>query len=158
MDLRATRRVALLSIHPRHAEAILDGRKRVELRRVPVARDTTHVLVYATAPTQAVVGWFEVDGIDEASRTAIWNQHQFVTGVSRREYRDYFSGASRAFAIRVGRSHRLDPPISLDRLPGVRRPPQSFQYVDPEACGWIFDQSHDDLGGSVRGQLDSASV
>jgi len=137
----APRRVALLSIHPRHAEAILDGRKRVELRRIPVSRDTTHVLVYSTAPVQAVVGWFVVAGIDEDNRTAIWEAHREACGVSRREYRDYFAGAARAFAIKIVRAHRLQVPLSLDSLPGVKRPPQSFQYLDPSTVSWIFGET-----------------
>lgn len=129
MAQEPNRRVALLSIHPRHANAILDGHKRVELRRVPVADDTTHVIVYATAPTQAIIGWFEVEGIDLAAPTRIWNDHQSWCGVTRREFRDYFAGARQAAAIRVGRSHRLGEPLSLDALPNVKRPPQSFQYL-----------------------------
>lgn len=134
----APRRVALLSIHPRHAESILSGRKRVELRRVPVASDTTHVLVYATAPAKAIVGWFEVEGIDEDTRTNIWNAHRSVSGVSRREFRTYFAGAARAYAIRVGQAHRLQVPVSVDAIPGVKRPPQSFQYVNAEHVDWMF--------------------
>lgn len=138
MAQEPNRRVALLSIHPRHANAILDGHKRVELRRVPVADDTTHVIVYATAPTQAIIGWFEVKGIDLAAPTRIWNDHQPWCGVTRREFRDYFAGARRAAAIRVGRSHRLAEPLSLDALPNVKRPPQSFQYLDAKDIGWLM--------------------
>lgn len=133
------RRVALLSIHPRHADAILDGTKRVELRRVPVADDTTHVIVYATAPIQAIVGWFEVAGIDHAAPSRIWDDHRAVCGVTRREFRSYFHGADRAAAIRVGRSRRLDLPVGLHALPNVKRPPQSFQYLDHDDVGWLID-------------------
>lgn len=144
---RTPGRIALLSIHPRHAEAILDGCKRVELRRTAVAPDVTHVLIYATAPVQAVVGWFDVAGVDSDSKTGIWNTHGAVTGVTRQEFRDYFAGAARAFAIRVGHAQRLDPTISLDQIPGVRRPPQSFQYLDPEPIRWVFTTRDRELVG-----------
>lgn len=104
-----------------------------------MADDTTHVIVYATAPTQAIIGWFEVDGIDLAAPTQIWNDHRAWCGVTRREFRDYFAGARQAAAIRVGRSHRLGEPLSLDVLPNVKRPPQSFQYVDSSDVGWLLD-------------------
>ncbi len=139
MAHQPNQRVALLSIHPRHANAILEGRKRVELRRVPVSMDTSHVIVYATAPTQAILGWFEVEGIDLAAPTRIWNQHQSWCGVTRREFRDYFAGARQAAAIRVGRAHRLDDALSLDVLRNVKRPPQSFQYVDLADVSWLLD-------------------
>jgi predicted transcriptional regulator len=131
-------RVALLSIHPRFAEAILNGEKCVELRRAAVASDVSHVLLYATAPVQAIIGWFEVLGVDAGSKTSVWNRHGTVAGVSRSEFRTYFSGARRAFAIRVGKVYRLEYELRLDQIPGVRRPPQSFQYVDAEQIGGLF--------------------
>jgi predicted transcriptional regulator len=139
----------LLSIHPRHAEAILRGDKKVELRRAPVALETTHVLIYATSPVQAVVGWFQVGGVDEDSATGIWNLHGPVTGVTRREHRAYFAGATRAYAIRVELARRLDPPLSLEDIPGVRRPPQSFLYVDRETILWVFAANDRLLVGST---------
>lgn len=144
---RTPRRVALLSIHPRHANAILRGEKLVELRRTSVAADVAQVLIYATAPVQAVVGWFDVDGVDADSKTGIWDAHGAVAGVTRQEFRDYFAGATRAFAIQVGKAHRLDPTLSLDQIPGVRRPPQSFQYLDPESISWVFDRRVRELAG-----------
>lgn len=136
-------RVALLSIHPRHANAILDGRKSVELRRVPVSDDTTHVIVYATAPIGAIVGWFEVAGVDLAAPSRIWNDHRTACGITRREFRSYFEGARTAAAIRVRRSHRLAEPLSLDTLPGVKRPPQSFQYLASEVAMRVIAVSAD---------------
>ncbi len=122
-------RVALLSIHPRHAEAILDGRKLVELRRTRLSPDTTHVIIYATAPVKAVVGFFEVDGIAEGSKSAIWKAYREVCGVTRREYMGYFDGAKRAFAIRVVRPRRYGEPFAVHELPAVTRPPQSYRYL-----------------------------
>lgn len=142
------RRVALLSIHPRHAEALMAGTKRVELRRTPVRDDTTHVIVYATAPVKAVVGWFQVEGVDVDSQTGIWNTHRHVSGVTRGEFRNYFAGAARASAIRVAAAHRLETPLSIDAIAGVKRPPQSFQYVDPASIRWLFD---DGAGRALTG-------
>ena len=150
MAVRTPGRVALLSIHPRYAEAILHGEKLVELRRTAVARDVTHVLIYATAPVQAVVGWFDVEGVDVDSKTGIWDAHGAVAGVTRQEFRDYFAGAARAFAIRVGHAQRLDPALSLDQIPGVRRPPQSFEYLDPEPIWWVFETQRSGLALAGR--------
>ncbi|MDO9408589.1 hypothetical protein [Patulibacter sp.] len=127
-------RIALISIHPRHADAILDGTKHVELRRVPFASDTTHAILYATAPVSAVVGWFRVRSIEADTITGIWDRFGRVSGISRREHRAYFAGARQASAIRIAEAHRLlrsQPLVSID---GVQRPPQSYQYVDPEAA------------------------
>src|SRR5947208_3552933 len=95
---RTHRRVALFSIKPRHARAILSGAKEVELRRSRVPADLTHVLIYASSPEQAVVGWFEVARVEEASPTEIWRRYGSLVGVTRREYRSYLAGCRTAFA------------------------------------------------------------
>jgi predicted transcriptional regulator len=135
----STRRIALLSIHPRHADNILNGSKAVELRRVPISDETSHVVIYATSPVCAVVGWFEVEGVDRASRSAIWETHGATTGVTRREFRRYFEGAAHAVAIRVRRPTRLATPVALDSIPGVSRPPQSFQYLEAASVAGVLD-------------------
>ena len=56
MDTPAAGRVAVMSIHPRYAEAILSGQKRVEFRKRRLAPDVTTVLVYATQPVGVLVG------------------------------------------------------------------------------------------------------
>ncbi|MFA5565178.1 MAG: ASCH domain protein [Acidimicrobiia bacterium] len=145
MANRAPGRVALLSIHPRHAEAILKGKKLVELRRRTLASDVTHVLIYATTPIKAVVGWFQIEGIEANSKTKLWDSHGAVTGISRKEFQDYFAGAATAFAIKVGDVRRLDPAISLDEIPGVRRAPQSFQYLDADVISWVFASDDSEL-------------
>jgi predicted transcriptional regulator len=129
MGAAKAKRVALLSIHPRYAEAIFDGTKRVEFRRKPLAADVTHVVVYATLPVGKVVGWFEVDDIVEGSPTRIWNTFAEVGGIDRSSYRAYFRNARRAFGITVGRTRRLKAPKPLNDVAAGTRPPQSFQYL-----------------------------
>lgn len=125
-------RIALLSVHPQHAEAILDGRKTVELRRSFPIADVTHVVVYATSPVQRIVGWFSVAGVHSASPEQIWNDHGARTAVAFDDFREYFQGSDQAVAILVGICHRLEEPIGLDTLPSNSRPPQSFRYLRHE--------------------------
>ena len=72
MASQPTRTVALMSIHPRYAGLILNGRKRVEFRRTRIRGSVSHVLIYETAPVQCVTGFFEVAGVDEAEPQAIF--------------------------------------------------------------------------------------
>jgi predicted transcriptional regulator len=88
-----SRKVALLSIRPRFARAILSGEKRVELRRRPIGESVSHVVVYATAPVQKVVGWFEVGAIQEGSPHVLWKAHGHAASVTRDEFRAYYRGA-----------------------------------------------------------------
>lgn len=125
-------RIALLSVHPRHAEAILDGRKTVELRRSFPITDVTHIVLYATSPVQRIVGWFSVAGVRSASPKEIWDHDGASAAVPQEEFRRYFEGTDQAIAILVGISHRLIEPIALEKLPSHSRPPQSFRYLRHE--------------------------
>jgi len=135
MAKRDPRRVALLSIRPRFARAILSGEKQVELRRRPFGESVSHVVVYATAPVQKVVGWFEVGSIQHASPRILWQEHGRAASVTREEFRAYYRGARGGAAIKVRSTRSLRQPQSLSML-GARRPPQSFMYLD-----WhVFDR------------------
>jgi predicted transcriptional regulator len=133
MGAKPSGRVALLSIHPRYAEAILDGEKLVEFRRSRFAEDVSVVVVYATQPVGRVIGWFEVEDIVEGSPRGLWRRFSSCAGIERAAYLAYFDTAERAFGIRVRRAVRLKRPRLLTELLPNPRPPQSFQYL-PEGA------------------------
>jgi predicted transcriptional regulator len=126
---RAHRRVALLSIHPRFASAILQGEKTVELRRTKLPADVSHVVVYATSPVKTIVGWFEVEAIERDRPARLWRRHGRATGVSAGEFRAYFEGVEEGTAISVRRAVALKKPVELSKL-WSSTPPQSFGYLD----------------------------
>lgn len=129
MANRADRAAALMSIHPRYAEKILDGSKQVEFRRSGFATVPSVIVVYATAPVSKVIGLFEVDGVDEASPSELWERYRLVGGISENGYKNYYRGAKRGIAIRVGRVHSLKEPLELSEFIGNGQPPQSFRYL-----------------------------
>jgi predicted transcriptional regulator len=130
----AVGRVALMSIHPEFASAILTGTKKVEFRKRPIANDVTHVIVYATAPVSAVVGAFTVENQSTAAVSSLWRRYAKVAGISRHRFFGYFADQSRGVGIQVGNVLAAVNPLSLDATLGVTRPPQSFQYLDPEVA------------------------
>lgn len=132
MVATATRRVALFSIKPEYATAILDGSKQVEFRRTNPSADITHLVIYATAPVMRIVGVCEVEGVDRRAPSALWAQYAPVGGIERSAYDVYFSGCSLGVAIRVQRPVSIGPRRLAD-LGEAIRPPQSFQYLNEEA-------------------------
>jgi len=128
----AVGRVALFSIHPRYAEAILDGSKQVEFRRQGLPEDVTHVVIYATSPVQQVVGMFEVAGIDKVSPTRAWRQYNRVGGIEKTAFERYYTSANHAFVIRVRNPQMFPSPFSLADLDENLRPPQSYLYLRDE--------------------------
>src|ERR1700730_5378670 len=68
-----TNRLMFLSIRPLFAELILQGVKRVELRRVrPATHPGTLVLLYASSPTMKLVGICEIESILESTPEDVW--------------------------------------------------------------------------------------
>lgn len=125
--------VALISIHPRFANAILDGTKQVEFRKVGFKREITHVLLYATAPIQQVIGYVEVTEIEERSPAALWRRYREVAGIKRQAFFAYYRGKATGVALKVRRPQRLARPLSLDDLHRGATPPQSFLYSTADA-------------------------
>lgn len=125
----ATGRVALFSIHPRYADAILGGTKTVEFRRQGLPDDVTHIAIYSTAPVQRIVGMFEIDTIDKLSPARAWKKYGCVGGIEQTPFERYYSGAANAYVIRVRNPRRFDDPVTLADLDPTMRPPQSYMYL-----------------------------
>jgi predicted transcriptional regulator len=125
-------RAMLLSVHPRFATAILAGSKTVEVRRQRVAAPPgTPVLLYATAPTMALVGMARIASVHVASPREVWSVHCAQTGITRREYDAYMSGAAQASGLTLEDPVTFDEPVPLSalRARGAFHPPQSYRYM-----------------------------
>lgn len=127
------RRAALLSVRPQLAEALLNGEKGVEFRRVRLPLSPGDlVYVYSISPVQAVIGTFACGEITEAKPTTLWRKYARIAGVSRTELMEYFRGAERGCAIMVSEPHRWNPPMTLaqikSKIPDFN-PPQSYLLI-----------------------------
>jgi predicted transcriptional regulator len=125
-------RAALMSIHPRYAEAILEGRKHVEFRKRGLAADIGTVLVYATAPVGRLVGTFQLSDTMTASPTQLWQQFAEVGCIEREAFDAYYRGREVGVGLLVASPHKFDSPVRLDELAPSPAPPQSFSYI-PDA-------------------------
>lgn len=122
-------RVALMSIHPRYAEAILAGKKLVEFRKRPLPPDVEMVLIYATSPVRAIIGWFTVSGVVRTTPDAIWRSLHSVGEISRSDFQSYYAGCAEGVAMLVGETGRLAGPVTLSELSPTPATPQSFNYI-----------------------------
>lgn len=129
MGREAVERVALMAIHERYADAIMEGVKRVEFRKRPLADDIATVWVYATSPVSKVIGRFSVDEIVQGDPHDIWERFGAVGVIDRDAYFAYYDGARTAVAIVVKNAERLPAPIALDEIEPRPAVPQSFAYL-----------------------------
>jgi predicted transcriptional regulator len=117
----------VLAIAPRWAAAILDGSKTVEVRRqAPRSGLPAHVLLYATAPTAAVVGRAVLDQVREDTPERLWGAFGSQTALTKGEFDRYVAGCARPAAWRMATPVRIEP------IRPAFRAPQSWLRLRPE--------------------------
>lgn len=116
---------------------ILKGSKKVEFRKTRFGQQPSHVVIYATAPIQKVIGFFEVEQVDEATPEELWVRHECKAGLTEDQFWDYYGSAGVGVAISVRRVFSLRKPLQLSRLGAMSRPPQSFCYLSTNAFARI---------------------
>ena len=120
----------ILSVKPQYAEAIVQGKKKYELRRSIFTReDENRVYVYSTSPVSKIVGSFEVEEIVEDSPEGIWEKCHRYAAIPEADFFRYFDGAETAFAIKITRMQRFADPLDPRSLIVDFKPPQSFCYL-----------------------------
>ncbi len=123
---------AIISIRPNFAEAILSGKKTVELRRrIPPLPVGTKLWIYATKPTGAVIGSAVIREIVLGSPDEVWTTNEHKVGVSREEFDAYFIGTDNAAGLVLEEVRRVTP-IVIGELRRIRpgfHPPQVIAKI-----------------------------
>jgi predicted transcriptional regulator len=123
----------VLAIHPRHADAILQGTKEYELRtRFPVVPPGTTVYMYSTAPISAVVGGFVIAEVVQGCPVEIWHRLGASVGLSSEEFNLYLQGRTEAKAIRIEAPFRLGRQVSRQELKDI-----SGEYSLPRSAAFL---------------------
>lgn len=124
---------ALISLEERFAEGILNGEKLVELRRRPMRLNVgTTVWMYVKVPVGKVIGSVQVRSLHTLAPQTLWRKYGDVSGLSRAEFFDYFSGVERGFVLALANPVRLGNSVPLERLRILNKgfqPPQFFQHL-----------------------------
>lgn len=134
----------LLSIRPRHADAIITGLKTVEVRRRRVSAPAgMTVILYATAPVKAIVATARLRESFVCSADVAWGRFSTVLGLAREELDAYLGGGHGCLLVLTD-VVRLKSPLSLGELRSTQpfRPPQSYRFVrrhDPRALTRLQD-------------------
>lgn len=140
MDSESIGRVALMSIQPQYAQAILRGEKLVELRKRPISNDVTHIIIYATMPVGAIIGAFRVAKQVTANIGKLWSEFGGDSCISFNEFHKYYRNKPQGTGIRIGETFMATEYMNLDQAFGFDRPPQSFQYVDTDCARLIISR------------------
>lgn len=120
----------LISLASKHAEKIFSGEKQVELRRRAMRIVPGDIIwIYVKLPVGSIVGRARVEAVHSSSPASLWRRFGLVSGLSKKEFFDYFDGVTEGFALVLEGARRLRRVLSLQVLRSVAagfHPPQFF--------------------------------
>lgn len=113
----------------------MSGSKVAEFRRRMARLSVRRVLVYATAPDSALMGYFDVERTDTACPQVLWKSFRSNAGITESGFFRYFHGIDEGHALVASRSVAFPCPFPISILGDGWVPPQGFRYVD--AAAWF---------------------
>lgn len=120
----------LLSIKPKFADLILEGSKRVELRRSIPAQRVGTIAIYSSSPVQSIVALVDVKETIEATPTKLWViAKENGGGLTRKELLAYFESKSFGFALMLENVRVFEKPVNPNKIFKLFTAPQSFKYL-----------------------------
>lgn len=119
----------LLSIKPQFANAIFNGGKRFEYRKVIFKKKVSSIQVYVTKPIGKIIGEFEIDDIMQDSPLNIWKHTEKYSGVEREFFMQYFNNRKIGYAIKIKKIKKYKKPLSPYAIYPDFIAPQSFKYI-----------------------------
>ena len=121
----------LLSIKPKFAESIINGKKKYEFRKNAFSKKNIgRVYIYSTNPIKKIVGIFKINNIIEDRPSTLWNQLKDGAGISEDEFFDYFKDREVGFALEIAEVEKFENPVDPKIIFPNFVPPQSFCYIE----------------------------
>ncbi|HEB26937.1 MAG TPA: ASCH domain-containing protein [Porticoccus sp.] len=121
--------IALLPIRPKYVDEILSGNKKVEFRRTKFKRDVRYIVIYACYPVKKIVGYFDVEMIDDTTPQMAWDNYGSVGSIDQDSFNDYYKGSERAYVIGIDEVVCFDNHLSLSDICTELQAPQSYRYL-----------------------------
>jgi predicted transcriptional regulator len=137
--------LVLMSIKPGFGDAILDGRKRAELRRMvngPITPGDL-VVLYLSSPRKAIEGFFKAKRVYIGRRSELMRIADGLGDLGLREGDwGYVDEDREGMMIIVDEPRRCPRPITLDQLMGMVKgfkPPLSYIRLRPnDDLYWVI--------------------
>ncbi len=121
----------ILSIKPMYAEAILNGKKKIEFRkRVFGEKNIRYIYIYSSSPVKKILGYFTYKEIVKKSINEMWRNYKDIANISKDDFFNYFKDSAEGYGIIIGSKKRLKEPIDPYSIIDNFNAPQSFVYID----------------------------
>lgn len=126
----------VLSVRPPYVEAILAGRKTVELRRrfPRLPPGGARALLYASAPVKALAGVVWIREVQKKGVGEIWAEFGAEACIAHGSFVQYFAGLEEGCVLILEEACALPHPLPLGELRSRFgfTPPQSFLYASAD--------------------------
>ncbi len=125
----------LMSIKAEYAKRVLDGNKKVEIRRRFSKKWIGHkVSLYASRPESSIVGEALIKKVVVGEPETIWERFHKDIGCTRGEFDSYTNNSSEVYAIILEETMPYRKSISLEEASALTqkrlRPPQSYYNLN----------------------------
>ncbi len=143
----------LMSIKSGHVKKVLDGQKKVEIRRKFSKKwEGQKVCFYATKPEGSLVGEALIRKVVVDTPENIWRQFNITIGCTKEEFDSYTNATSRVYAIILEDATPYRKIISMSDIMELTnkklRPPQSYcslqnnsDWAEAVSMGSLLQQS-----------------
>ena len=121
----------ILSVKPHYAIPIVNGSKKIELRRkFPIFDEANKkIFIYASSPISKIIGECYVKKIEKLKINDLWKVSSLDAMISWDDFKKYFNGCKFGFAIYLSKNLMYENYLSLDNFLGENScPPQSYRY------------------------------
>ncbi|MBO9681193.1 MAG: ASCH domain-containing protein [Flavisolibacter sp.] len=120
----------LLSIKPEFAVKIFSGEKKFEFRRsIFKNKKVNKIIVYASSPTQKIIGEFEIEEIINDKLQSLWKKTKEHAGIPEEYFYRYFNEKQMGYAIKIKKPRKYKNPVCIKEKYNIN-PPQSFSYLE----------------------------
>jgi predicted transcriptional regulator len=117
----------LLPIKPIYVNRILSNEKRYEYRKNKPKKNVGKIIIYSTSPVKKIMGEIEVEEIIELPKEKLWDLTKKYSGITKKEYDEYFKKQDIAIAYKLGKLIKYEKNL-IDL--GINFVPQSYIYLD----------------------------
>jgi predicted transcriptional regulator len=135
-----------ISVKPEFANKIVEREKTIELRKVkPHVREGDYVIIYASSPVMAVVGFGMIKEVIDTTPEDMWRDNSTLLGIEKSRFDEYYAGQKRSVGIVIDNLHKALPAIHLNqirRLLPSFHPPQIYRYIPSEDVNSILADFH----------------
>ncbi len=126
------RKYLFIAVKPEYANKLISGKKDIELRKTkPNVQTGDYVIIYASAPVKAVVGFGKIKAIITCSPQEMWYEYSGRLGINELNFFSYYEGYKKATGIEFEMIKPVTPIGLLDlrKTDPYFHPPQIYRYV-----------------------------